>query len=75
MPDEKKTTIWDDCVAARLETDHHESDLYVLDTPEARAIMARHGKPLAPFRGTDGRPWLDAAFEYLPFWDGSAKTP
>jgi len=30
--------------AAGLTTGTHYSDLYTLDTPEARAILAKHGK-------------------------------
>lgn len=62
-------TLYDDLIAAGCETDSHESDLYVADTPEARDIMHKHGTTGQPFRSNvDGRIWLDVPFEFSPFW-------
>ena len=57
---------------AGCKLDNHESDLYVLDTPEARAIIiAQHpAVSFAPFRSqVDGRIWLDLPFHFAPWWE------
>lgn len=57
-------------VAAGIEVDHHESDLYVLDTPEARELVRTYDKPLQVFTShVDGRQWLDVPFAYTPYWE------
>jgi len=55
-----------------LEYSHHESDLYLKATPEARRAAVRHG-----FRGcaevftdNEGQQWIEIHFAYLPFWRG-----
>lgn len=54
---------------AGIPTDHHESDLYVLDTPEARQILSQHGRRYTRFlSNTDRKVWLDVPFAYAPFW-------
>lgn len=63
-------SVYDDCLAAGLELDSHESDLYVRDTPRAREILARHRAHFVSFTDNDGAAWLDAPFLYLPFWRG-----
>jgi hypothetical protein len=67
-------SVYADCVAAGLEIDSHESDLYVRDTPEAREILARHRAHFVPFVGTDAAAWLDAPFLYLPFWADKGRV-
>lgn len=55
---------------AGLKLDHHESDLYVEDTPEAQAIIKRFGAVADPFiDNIEHRPWLDIAFAYTPFFN------
>lgn len=62
-------------VAAGIPTDHHESDLYVLATQEAREIAKRHGKRGEAFKANDdGRIWLDFPFCYAPFWENVARA-
>jgi hypothetical protein len=57
-----------------IPTDHHESDLYVLDTPEARALIAKHGKRGSSFTSQiDRRRWLDVPFAYDPFWERGGR--
>jgi hypothetical protein len=74
----KKAELYRAVTSAGLETDHHESDLYVLDTPAARELLRKHGyrAELAGgglgFKGTDGRRWLDIPFGYMPFWEKKA---
>lgn len=68
-------TLYTDLKAARLDLDNHESDLYVRDTPEARAILAVHGKRVDGHNvqrftsQIDGKPWLDIPFAYTPWWE------
>lgn len=63
---------------AGCELDRHESDLYVLDTVEARAIIEAYeaGGGLTNksyfSSDSDGRRWIELPFAYQPFWD--AKT-
>lgn len=63
-------TIYGDAVSAGLVAGHHESDLYLRDTPEARALLERHGKTVdgwnvQPFTSeTDGERLLDVPFAY-----------
>lgn len=67
-------TIYDDAIAAGIKTDHHESDLYLPDIPEARAIIAKHGKRVDGHNvsrfisQTDGKPWLEIVFGFMPYW-------
>ena len=68
-------TLYEDLVAAGIPTDHHESDLYVLDTPEARALLAKHSKQGSGFVSQiDRRRWLDVPFAYDPFWAKKARS-
>ena len=68
-------SIYTEITQAGIEIDHHESDLYVTDCPEARAILANHGKKpdgwnVQQFTSQiDGKQWLDIPFQYLPFWE------
>jgi hypothetical protein len=66
-------TLYERFVAAGLETDSHESDLYVKSSPEAREILKDfplHAKNARPFRSNiDGKTWLDVPFAYTPYWD------
>ena len=50
--------------------DHHESDLYVMDSLESREIIAKHGNRSSRFYShLDRKYWLDVPFAYQPFWD------
>lgn len=62
-------SLYQDLRDAKIPTDHHESDLYVLDTPVARALIAKHGKKGSGFTSQiDRKRWLDVPFAYDPFW-------
>jgi len=72
-------TLYDRAKAAGLEMDHHESDLYLKDTPEARRVVAEHqaasGRDefVTYFTSEiDGARWMDIAFKYEPFWAAKA---
>jgi hypothetical protein len=56
------------------EIDHHESDLYVRDTPLARTIIRQFGQNSVSFQGTDGKRWIDVPFAYAPFWDKKRRS-
>lgn len=64
-------SLYTELKAAGCELDHHESDLYVLASEQARRILKANGITTA--RGfisqVDGKPWLDIPFMYEPFWD------
>jgi hypothetical protein len=65
-------TLYYDLLGAGIPMDHHESDLYVLDSPMAVSIIRQHGGGAKPFIGTDGKRWWDVPFAYLPFWKSRA---
>jgi len=55
--------------------DHHESDLYVRDTPLVRAIIRQFGRESSSFTSkVDGHRWLDVPFAYEPFWTKKAAS-
>lgn len=64
---------------AGIEFSNHESDLYLPDTPEVRAILVRH--PLERGNATrfvnqlDGQRWVDVPFAFLPFWEQRTIEP
>ena len=80
--------LYDQLVAAGCTVDHHESDLYVLDTPEARRVLAAFHAPMAAISKSthetvsqvrtfksekDGRIWFDLPFMYSPFWQAKQR--
>jgi hypothetical protein len=64
-------SLYQELIAAGIPTDSHESDLYVLNTPVARGLIAKHGKRgVVGFNSkVDGKRWLDVPFAYDPFWE------
>jgi len=70
-------TIYQRATAAGIPMDHHESDLYLQDTPEARRILAEwrdesgRDEFVTYFRDQEtGEQWMDIPFAYDPFWGG-----
>ena len=62
-------TLYDKLQAAGIETDSHESDLYVKDSATAREIIRASRLSFSLFRSArDGTHWLDVPFAYAPFW-------
>jgi hypothetical protein len=56
--------------------DHHESDLYLLATPEAWTIMKHHEKRGKIFRSEiDGKLYYDIPFAYDPWWIARTGRP
>lgn len=72
------STLYGDLLRAGVPLDYHESDLYVKDCPEARAILARFpgSANIAHwFRSQlDGAIWWDIPFAYLPWWQARATA-
>lgn len=78
LPPQRVATgsLFSEIRAAGIPHDHHESDLYILDTPEARTILTGHGMAEARrsfFTGSDGKRWMDVPFAYDPWWE--ARIP
>jgi hypothetical protein len=68
-------SLYDAATAAGIPTDHHESDLYLLATPEARALVKARGLTCSTFRHNgDGRLWLEVNFMYAPWWRARGCT-
>lgn len=72
---QKTNDLYADCLAAGLETDSHESDLYIKDCTKARALLDKYGLPEKPFTSQiDGKSWLEVPFMYTPFWEKKKET-
>ena len=78
-------SLYQRLIEANCQTDNHYSDLYVLDTSEAREIIRQYkldagirgnGWGLGgPFRSQiDGRQWIDLPFFYEPYWSEKLNT-
>jgi hypothetical protein len=68
-------SIYTEMVAAGIEVDHHESDLYVPVTPEATAILRRH-PDLYSSSFTHQRTctrWYEIPFMFDPWWEARTK--
>jgi hypothetical protein len=68
----RELTVYQELLEAGCDLDHHESDLYIRNTPEARDILAARPRALVRgrhFIGTDGDCWIELAFAYDPFWE------
>ena len=64
------STLFRAIVALGVEHDHHESDLYIPDTPRTRALATRYGHRFTRFRSNrDDSFWLDIPFAYDPWWE------
>jgi hypothetical protein len=68
-------TLYEECVDVGLKIDHHESDLYIKDCPEARTLLVKYNKPIQTFiDNIDHELWLDVPWAYQPYYDKKAKT-
>ncbi len=80
-------SLYECAVLDGLELDHHESDLYLKDCPEARVLLEEHDKRGVSVRKVDGwnvsvfysqterEPWLDIPFAYGPAWPDTNYGP
>lgn len=61
--------LYDELVKEGFKLDHHESDLYIKDSPLARELVTKHGFVYTTFKDDiDHEMWLDVPFAYAPFW-------
>jgi len=64
-------------VEAKIQIDHHESDLRFPTTEQSSAILAKF--PLEQHNATqfrnqiDGKIWYDVPFAYIPFWKAKQR--
>lgn len=62
-------TIYQACVSAGLQIDSHESDLYILATPESRSLLQELKIARTWFISQiDGKTWFEVFGAYDPFW-------
>lgn len=62
-------SLYQQLLAAGVELEHHESDLYAKVTPESTRIIKESGHSSSVFRSeVDGQMWYDLPFAYKPFW-------
>lgn len=69
-------SIYEQMKAAGIETDNHESDLYVPATPESKEIIKsyHHREIVTSFISQiDGKLWYDIPFAFDPWWQARAK--
>lgn len=70
-------SVWAAVEAAGIKHAHHETDLYLPDTEEVRAILEKFPVNKAnarPFTNqVEGGTWLDIPFAYLPAWEAKQK--
>ena len=65
-------TLYGDLLAAGVQMDSHESDLYFQDTPESLAILRKYpdsAQIAEPFTKLDGSRWWEVPFAFLPWWE------
>lgn len=63
----KFVDVWTKSQELELRWDHHESDLYLRDTPQARELLKSANASFTVFRSTlDNKQWLDIPFAYWP---------
>lgn len=61
--------LYAELVAAGVQLDNHESDLYVRVTDESRRIIKASGYSYTVFTSAiDGVRWFDVPFAYHPWW-------
>lgn len=61
--------LYDELVKEGFTLDHHESDLYIKDSPLARELVEKHGLKYTCFiDDIEHQRWLDVPFAYAPFW-------
>lgn len=66
-------TLYEQLKMAQCQTDNHYSDLYVKDTPNARAIFRKNRTPFRCFvNNLDNDFWFEVPFAYDPFWVSKA---
>jgi hypothetical protein len=63
-------SLYEELVAAGIETDNHESDLYFPMNEQSTAILKARGMKCKTFVSQiDNKRWYEEPFGYKPFWD------
>jgi hypothetical protein len=68
--------IYEEAKKLGIPMDHHESDLYLLKTPESKKLVAQieNRSTISTFTSPiDKKVWYDIAFAYTPFWEEVSK--
>jgi UDP-N-acetylglucosamine enolpyruvyl transferase len=61
--------LYDQLKETGAELDNHESDLYVLQTPETLTIVQASGMTYSTFVSQiDQKVWIDVPFAHMPWW-------
>ncbi len=69
-------SIYELLLKAGIPLDHHESDLYVMVTPESTAIISNYEfkSNVRTFTSKlDKKAWYDIPFAFMPYWE--SKSP
>lgn len=74
------STLFHDIRAAGIPHANHASDLYLPDSSEVRAILARYPLEESNARrftnqspAHEGERWIDVPFAFLPWWEARAS--
>lgn len=63
------SNIYDEAVAQGIETDNHESDLYLKDSPITRTLLRTAAVDCKLFISeVDRHAWWEIPFAYAPWW-------
>ena len=76
MTDQKELSLYEQCKQLGIETDHHESDLYIPMTEATRALIKAYkfkANVTSFISRIDRKPWYDVPFAYMPFWEKAAR--
>jgi hypothetical protein len=68
--------LYEQCQAAGIETDHHESDLYIPVTEATMALIKAYEfktNVTTFISQIDKKLWYDVPFGYMPFWEKTAR--
>ena len=61
--------IYDEAIAQGIETDNHESDLYLKDSPMTRTLLRVASVKATSFRSEiDDCLWWEIPFAFAPWW-------
>lgn len=80
-PNSSEKSLYQKLRDAGATLDHHESDLYVLATPETREILRewrteqKHAGVAYTTFQSEGKTWFDVPFAHEPFWEKKSRRP
>lgn len=66
---------YDDLIAAGIEVESHESDLYCKATSRSREILDNHKCTYTEFFcESEWCMWIEAPFQFMPYWRERSKA-